>query len=183
MMIKKLKRVLRNSKGRSNISTVVVAMLLIILVACGLEYLRLNVIVQGTRNGMETVITQTCTENYDRLYNGLREGYSGGYKLNNGKWTEDINADFAYSIMDKQLGTKSDGSGHAKYNGSTMEYRISDLSIQMTNTPFAPDSFGNEPKFTGTATYTLTVPLSFGWQKLPPLVIPMQVKAGYTAKF
>lgn len=181
--MKKFKRILKSNKGSTNISTVVVAMLLITIVACGLEYLRLNVIAQGTRNGMETVITQTCTDNYDRLYNGLREGYSGGYKLDNGRWTEDINTDNAYSIMDKQLGTKSDGTGHAKYNGSTMEFRISELSIQMTNTPFAPDNSGSVQKFTGTATYTVTVPLSFGWQNLPPLEISMRVKAGYTAKF
>lgn len=181
--MKKLKRILKSSKGSTGFSTVAVAMLLIVIVASGLEYLRLNVIAQGTRNGMETVITQTCTDNYDRLYNGLREGYSGGYRLDNGNWTEDVNTDAAYSAMDKQLGTKSEGAGHAKYNGSTMEFRISDLSIQMSNTPFAPDDSGSEQKFTGTATYTVTVPLSFGWQNLPPLVIPIQVKAGYTAKF
>lgn len=181
--MKKLRRILKSSKGSTNISTAVVAMILIVIVASGLEYLRLNVIAQGTRNGMETVITQVCTDNYDRLYNGLREGYSGGYKLNNGNWSEDVNTDNAYSIMDKQMGTRSQGASHAKYNGSTLEFQISDLSIQMTNTPFAPDDSGNEQKFTGTATYTVTVPLSFGWQNLPPLVIPMEVKAGYTAKF
>jgi len=179
----KCRKILKSSKGSSNISTVVVAMILIVIVASGLEYLRLNVIAQGTRNGMETVVTQACTDNYDSLFNGLREGYSGGYKLNNGSWTEDINTDSAYSIMDKQLGTKSDGAGHAKYNGSAMEFRISDLSIQMTNTPFAPGNPDEGTKFTGMATYTVTVPLSFGWQGMPPLEIPMKVKAGYTAKF
>jgi len=179
----KLRNILRSNKGSTGISTIAVAMFLLVLVACGLEYLRLNVIAQGTRDGVEAVVTQACTNNYDKLYNGLREGYSGGYALQKGNWEEDINSDAAYTMLDKQLGTHSDGSGHAKYNGNILEFRISNLSIQMTNAPFASEQNGSEQKFTGLATYTVTVPLSFGWQGMPPLEIPMKVKAGYTAKF
>ncbi|TQI68563.1 hypothetical protein [Clostridium sp. KNHs216] len=179
----KLKGVLKSNRGSTSFWIVAVAMFLIVVVATGLEYLRLNVIAQGTRNGMESVITQACTANYDRLYNGLREGYSGGYQLDKGSWKEDINTDDAYAIMDQQFGTKSDGSGHAKYNGSTLEFRITDLSIQMTNTPLTPEDPEREQKFSGTATYTVIIPLSFGWRNLPPLEIPMKVKADYSAKF
>lgn len=181
--MRRLRNILRSNKGSTGISTVAVAMFLLVLVATGLEYLRLNVIAQGTRDGVQAVITQACTNNYDKLYNGLREGYSGGYTLQKGKWVQDINSEDAYAMLDKQLGTQPDGSGHAKRSGNTLEFRISDLSIQMTNTPFAPDEAGGENRFTGEATYTVTIPLSFGWQGMPPLKIPMKVKAGYTAKF
>lgn len=47
------------------------------------EYSRLNIVGFGVRDAVQAAITQVCTDNYDQLYNGLREGYSGGYKLQN----------------------------------------------------------------------------------------------------
>ncbi len=178
-----MKKILKDKKGSFMFWAVVIVMILLIIGTAGFEYIRLQVIAQGTRDAVQATITQVCTANYDRMYNGLREGYSGGYKLDQGNWTEDIDTGDLYTLLDKQLGTHGNSSSHTKMTGSKIEYSISNLSVQMTNTPFAPDNPGEETKFTGTATYTVTVPLSFGWQGLPPMEIPVEVKAGYTAKF
>jgi len=162
---------------------VVIVMMLLIIGSSGFEYIRLQVIAQGTRDAVQSSITQVCTDNYSLMYNGLREGYSGGYQLLQEHWTQNIDTGDLYTQLDKQLGTQSDGSGHSKTADSKIEYRISNLSVQMTNTPFAPENPGDETKFTGIATYTVTVPLSFGWQQLPPMEINISVVSGYTAKF
>lgn len=182
-VIHKVRSILKSNKGASVFWIAFVALSLLVIVSAGYEYIRLQIIAQGTRDGMDAVVTKACTENYARLYDGLREGYSGGYKKDSASWTEDVDSDIVYTILDNQFGTQPDGSGHSKYIGENLEFRISDLSVQMTNTPFAPDATGSEKKFTGNASYTVTVPLSFGWGAIPSLEIPMKTVAGYTAKF
>ena len=179
---KRVKSVLKSSRGSSIAGIAFVAIFLLVIVSLGYESIRLQIIAQGTRDGMETVITDACTANYSNLYDGLREGYSGGYKIDGGSWSEDIDTADAYAFLDRHFGTRPNEESHEKYIGSNLEFSITDLSIQMTNTPFAPASSGSK-KFTGTATYTVVVPLSFGWQSLPPLTVPMKVQAGYTQKF
>jgi hypothetical protein len=178
-----MKKILKDKKGSFMFWAVVIVMVLLIIGTAGFEYIRLQVIAQGTRDAVQATITQVCTANYDRMYNGLREGYSGGYKLDQGNWSEDVDTGDLYTLLDKQLGTHGDGSGHTKMTGNKIEYSISNLSVQMTNTPFAPDNPGGETKFTGIANYTLIVPLSFGWQSLPPMETNIRVVSGYTAKF
>lgn len=178
MEIKKL----LNNKGNFSIPAIFVALFILLVTFGVFEYCRVQIIAKGTRDAMQTVITQSCTKNYDKLYNGLREGYSGGYQLNKDKWTENIDNGDVENLINKQLGTQKSGNGYVKYNEDKVEFEISDLSIEMTNTPFAPDDT-DVTKFTGSAEYTLTVPLSFGWQNLPPMKIQMKAVSGYTAKF
>ena len=178
-----MKKIIKNNDGSSAIWITAVIFFLLVVLATGFEYIRLNIIAKGTRDAMQTVITQSCTANYDKLYNGLREGYSGGYQLDKDKWTENIDNGDVDNLVSKQLGTQKNGNGFVKYLDDKIEFEISDLSVEMTNTPFAPNDTEDVSKFTGTAEYTLTVPLSFGWQNLPSMKIHMKAVSGYTAKF
>jgi uncharacterized protein (UPF0333 family) len=173
---------LLNNKGNFSIPAIFIALFILLVTFGVFEYFRVQIIAKGTRDAMQTVITQSCTENYDKLYNGLREGYSGGYQLDKNQWTENMDNGNIESLINKQLGTQKSGNGFIKYIDDKVEFEISDLSVEMTNTPFAPNDT-DVPKFKGTAEYTLTVPLSFGWQNLPPMKIHMKAVSGYTAKF
>jgi uncharacterized protein YjdB len=173
-----IKKILRDQKGDFAIWAVVIVMVLLIFATAGFENIRLQIIAQGTRDRMQTIITQMCTDNYNRVYNGLREGYSGGYKLESTTWTENVDTGDLYAKLDKLAGTLN---GEKAANGKT-EYKITNLSAQISNAQFAPTSTDDIQQFTGNATYTLTVPLSFGWQSLPPMVISMKVSGGYSSK-
>lgn len=166
-------------KDKSGSTIIIIPFLVLGLIILGTtmwEYSRLNTVAQGSRDAVQAAITQTCTEQYDQLYAGLREGYSGGYKLESTSWTENVDLININSKIDAKLGT----SNGTKTNNGKTEYKISDMSVQLHNAPLAPDNPDGAQQFTGTATYTLTVPLSFGWQSLPPMVVPMEVTAGYS---
>lgn len=167
-----------NNKGNIAVLVPVLVIVLCIIGVSTFEYSRLNIIAQGSRDAVQAAITQVCTENYDQLYNGLREGYSGGYKLESMSWIEDVNPVSITTKLDSKLGTHNG----EKTTGGKTEYRISNLSVNIKNALLAPMDTDNVQQFTGSATYTLTVPLSFGWQSLPPMVIPMEVTAGYAPK-
>ncbi len=55
--------------------------------------------------------------------------------------------------------------------------------MNIKNAPFAPSNTDSANKFLSEATIELEVPLSFGWESLPPMRITLHVKAGYTPKF
>lgn len=179
----KFKQMLRDKSGAFQIVGAAVAILLFSMVMIYVEYQHMGEASLGVRDAVQNAVTAACTENYDRVYNGVREGYSGGYKLDGGNWTEDIDTGDVYAKLDNILGTHSEGNEHIKYTGTKMAYSLSDLSVQMTNTPFAPEDPENENKFTCVAYVTLRVPLMFGWGDIPPMEARLKVTAGYMAKF
>ncbi len=130
---------------------------------------------------MQQSVIAVATTNYDELYNGLREGYSGGYKLSSGNWVEKLDKGDVYDNLDEVLGTMGEGSYHIKETANGYEYRIWGLGMDLINTPLTP---GNADKnFEADIRVQIEIPLSFGWQMLPPLVMEIRTKAAYLPKF
>jgi uncharacterized protein YjdB len=166
--------VLKNREG----NLVIWVPVLMIVFLTGLfslcEYSRMLSIAAKTRDAVQAAVTQVCTQNTGNVYPGVREGYAGGYRLENSVWRENIDSDGILKKVDEKLGTSN---GTKTVDGKTV-YQISDLSVHLENTPLAPSN--DVSQLNGTASYTLTVPLSFGRFHFPPLVIPMTVKSGYS---
>lgn len=181
--MRKLIKLIKDRSGASLVAGAGVACVLFVVSFIAFEALHLYIVELGIRDDVQNAITTACTENYTRLYNGIREGYTGGYKLVGSNWTEDISTGDVYEQLDSLLGTRVEGSEHVKYNGNQIAYSISDLNVQMTNTPFAPNNSDQETKFTGVAYLTLRVPLGFGWGAVPPMQVQLKIKSGYMAKF
>ena len=173
-----MKKHLKNQEGNAALFAVVMVLALALLFSVVSEYLRLQIIASGVRDALESSVISVATENYADVYNGLREGYSGGYALNQSdRWEEQFTTGDVMANLSQTLGLESG----VKYTGDVLEYRLSDLDIQILNTPFAPG--GNAVKFESEAKITLEVPLSYGWEHLLPLKTKLKVRAGYTPKF
>ena len=173
-MISKLK----NKDGSAVIMACVIVICLLLLFTVISEYLRLQIIAKGVRDAVQSSVISVAAENYDDVYNGLREGYSGGYELDsNDNWNSKVDTGAVLSNLGNVLGLING----SKYTDSMLEYTISNLEINIFNTPLAPS--GNSKKFESEVWLTLEVPLSFGWNRLQPLQIRMKVNAGYTPKF
>jgi uncharacterized protein YjdB len=172
-------KTLNNNKGSMIIWAPVVMLILLSGIASLCENSRLQSTAMNTRNAVQAAITQVCTDNTKNVYTGIREGYAGGYKLDNANWEENVSNSDIISKIDAKLGT----SGGVKSINGKLIYKITDLSVSIKNAPLAPIDTDGVPQLTGTATFTLTVPLSFGGQNLPPMVInDMKVVGGYSPK-
>lgn len=179
----RLRQILGNKRGNSYPLTIAIA-LAIILISCGAyEYIRLMITAQGVRDGVQSAIISVATENYDDVYAALREGYSGGYVNDGGGFNEQLDLGDVYSRLDSVLGLRREGANHVKYTSDVMEYRVSNLTVNIINAPFAPSDPDAAQNFLAEATIYLEVPLSFGWSGLPPMRITLNCKAGYTPKF
>lgn len=181
--MKILRKVLSGNRGNSY-PLALCAALAIIIISCGAyEYIRLMIIAQGVRDGVQSAIISVATENYDDVYSALREGYSGGYANNGGGFSEQLDLGNVYGRLDTLMGLRREGARHVKYISGVVEYRVSNLSVTVENAPFAPSNRDAARKFKADAKMFLEVPLSFGWSGLPPMRITLNCRAGWTPKF
>lgn len=172
-----------NDRRGSGVITAAGVVFLLLFVSCALiEYSRLQSTIQHIRNALQAAVIETCTEQNSDLYDGVREGYSGGYQLSDGYWIENLSSTDIYDQLDKSLGTERDGDTVIKYAGSNVNFRLSGLSAQITNAPFAPDGENTE-QLTCTAEIELEVPWMFLGNEIPPIHTRLTVKAGYMPKF
>ena len=176
-------KTIQNRRGEGALYTVTVVLSVLLVASAIWEYARLFIIAGCVRDAVQSSIISVATTNYDEVYNGLREGYSGGYALSGTAWEEALDTGDIYNQIGCTLGMTRQGGRHIKLAGSTPEYAIWGLDVKITNAPFAPANPAIANKFLAEATIELEVPLSFGWSFLPPMQITLHVKAGYTPKF
>lgn len=177
----KLKKLLRSKAGNSTPMTIALVLGLLLLICAMAEFFRLGIIVQGVRDGLQQSIITVATTNYDETYNGLREGYSGGFVLSGDSWQENLDYDDVYYRLDNLLGTDSQGGYHVKALEKGFEYRLSNLNVTIINTPFTPGNANQN--FEADARITIEIPLSFGWDAVPPLTMEIRTRAAYMPKF
>lgn len=163
--------------------TIAVSFFLLVFASCFIEYSRLQSTTKNVRDAVQAAVTETCEEQYADLYVGVREGYSGGYKLSGEDWCESLSPADIYARLNTILGTKEEGGGIVKYAGKGINYKLSDLSAQITNAPFSPDG-----KHTGQLTCTAKIDIEMPFmihlgKSITPLHATITVKSGYTPKF
>ncbi|MFR3166196.1 MAG: hypothetical protein ACLTQG_30635 [Hungatella sp.] len=73
------------------------------------SFSRLSIIANGVRNALQSAVISVATTNYDEAYNGLREGYSGGYWLSGEQWEENLDYGDIYEQLDELLGRQTMG--------------------------------------------------------------------------
>lgn len=177
----KLLNILKSRRGDSTPLTIALVLGLLLLTCAMAEFFRLGLIVQGVRDGLQQAVITVATTNYDETYNGLREGYSGGYTLSGDSWQENLDYDDVYYRLDNLLGTDSESGYHIKVQGDGYEYRLSGLSVDILNTALTPGNANNN--FEADARITIEIPLSFGWEAVPPLKMEVRTRAAYMPKF
>lgn len=175
------KTALRDRSGNTTPAIIALILGLLFLICAISEFFRMMVIVQGVRDGLQQAVISVATTNYDEAYRGLREGYSGGYRLSGGQWVEDLDYGDVYYRLDGLLGTRRDGSFHVKMQDGGYEYRLSGLQVEVTNTGLAPGSADRNLEVE--ARVTIEIPMSFGWGAVPPLTMELRTKAAYMPKF
>lgn len=177
--MKRIAKLLRSKKGFTSAPwAVVIALAGLMFFVVLWQIVRLVTISAGVKDAVQSAVIATSVGNYSNVYDGVREGYSGGYKYSGNSWKTAVSTGDVYGRIDDLLGLKSVGGKHAKAD----EYCVYGLSVNVDNTQFAPTS-GDIPQFSATSYITLEVPLSFCGDVLPPMKIRLCVKSKYTPKF
>ena len=181
--MRRIKRILAGKRG-SSFPLIVAVTLALALIFCGVsEYFRLIVIAQGVRDAVQSAVISTVNDNYDEIYHGIREGYSGAYQPTAGDFEESLDYGDIYGRLDKLLSLSASGGYHEKRNSDgKLEFRIWSLSVDIENAPLASgDQAPN--RFQADGTVKLEVPVSFAGELLPPMRITVKTSAGFIPRF
>lgn len=177
----KVKNILKSRAGTSTPLTIAL-ILCLLLISCAIaEFARLGIIISGVRDGLQQAVISVAITNYDETYPALREGYSGGYFYTGSHWEENLDYDDVYYRLDALLGTDKSGSYLIKKSENGYEYRLSGLKVDISNVSLTPG--GTDQNLEVDARITIEVPLSFGWESLPPLRMELRTRAAYMPKF
>lgn len=179
----RLKSLLKSKSGSGTPLILAIVLVCIILSTAAFEYARLIIVAQGVRDSVQEAVIDVATENWDEAYAGLREGYSGGYALSGTRWYQNVTSGNVYERLKDVLGLKYQSGKYVKYSGENAEYKLSGLTVSVANAPLAPSDPNSISQLTVTGTITVEVPLSFGWEHLPPMSITMKFKSVYVPKF
>lgn len=179
--MQKIKRLFGDKRGNTTPLTIALILALLFTICALSEFFRLSIIANGVRNALQSAVISVATTNYDEVYNGLREGYSGGYWLSGEHWEENLDYGDIYEQLDELLGTESDGGYHVRENRNGYEYRLSGLSVDIKNVRLRPGSA--EKNMEVTAKIRLEIPVSFGGESFLPVQIQIKVKSAYMPKF
>lgn len=78
--MEKTKRIFKDKNG-SGFPLIIAITLSLLIVFTGIsEYFRLMIVAQGVRDALQAAVISTVNDNYDDVYHGVREGYSGAYQ-------------------------------------------------------------------------------------------------------
>lgn len=179
----RLRQILKDQRGVAFPLIIAIVLVLVMLMCCISEYFRLLIVAQGVRDAVQEAVISTVNDNYDDVYHGVREGYSGAYQPLAGDFEESLDYGDIYGRLDDILGLTYQGGYHTQYteDGAT-EFRVWGLDVEICNAPFASgDSAGD--RFVADCEIKLEVPVSFGGELLPPMRMTVKVSAGYTPRF
>ena len=179
----RIKYILKDRRGTSFPLIIAITLSLLLIFTGISEYLRLLIIAQGVRDAVQSSVIATGTENYDNVYQGAREGYSGAYQPMAGNFEESLDYGDIYKRLCDVLGLVRNRGYYVKpaLNGN-IEYRVWGLLVHIRNAPFAQGDT-ESGRFVADCTIELEVPVYFSGQLLPPMRITVKTSAGYTPKF
>lgn len=183
MIVGRICDILKSKRGTSFPLVVAVTLAMVIVLCGAAEAIRLMIVAQGVRDAVQSAVISTINDNYDNVYHGVREGYSGAYQPSADDFEERLDYGDMYGRLDQLLGLRQENGYHVKYAGDDMEFRLSGLSVDLENMPLAPANLDNSNGLLADSVIRLEVPVSFGGKSLPPMVINLRVQAKYMPIF
>ena len=151
----KIRRLLHSKKAYSSAPlAVVIALAGMMFFVVLWQIIRLITISAGIKDAVQSAVIATSVGNYSNVYDGVREGYSGGYRYSGNSWRTAVSTGDVYGRLDQLLGLHSSCGKHIKTNSDGTEYAVYGLSVNVENAQFAPTS-GDIQQFSATSYITL----------------------------
>lgn len=160
------------------LAIVLVLLMLFCIVA---EYSRVWLIAQGVKEATQQAVLSTVNDNYNDVYHAVREGYAAGwFPDDNGGWEESVDEGDVYAQLSATLGLSSDGERYVKFADGQEEYRVSDLSVSVSNNALVS---GKSEGYTAIAELHLEVPVRFLGRLFPTAQMTLHVEGKYVPLF
>lgn len=171
----------KNRSGEGTPMILAIVLVLLMLFCIVAEYSRVWLIAQGVKEVTQQAVLSTVNDNYNDVYHAVREGYAAGwFPDDSGGWEESVDEGDVYAQLSAILGLSSDGERYVKFADGQEEYRVSDLSVKVSNNAIAS---GKSDGYTATAELKLEVPVRFLGRLFPAAQMTLRVEGKYVPIF
>ena len=164
---------LKCERGFSYVFTGAMVMVFLLFAFGVFEILRINIIAVSVRDKYQQAIITASVENYDRVYQTVREGYAASYEFKGFSWDE-CNTTTKNKILATVLG---DFTG-----GELSQITVSKIDFSVEPAAPAPGN-KNAQRFNIEGQLTANIPYSFAWRNLPPIKYTVNVKSEWRMMF
>lgn len=177
----------KTDPGISSTLAVVLILALLILFTGVYEYLRMVAIVEQVDQAVELSVQGVASENWENIYQGVREGYAGTYskgKLTD-EWEEVMNKDQILEQLKSMIDFQTESGTWVKRDeqGNVMfTLKPKETTVKILNTSISADE--GEALLVET-TNTISIPWVFldSVYDAPPVEIKRKTVCGYTPRF
>lgn len=181
-MFQKVRRILRRKDGGMEPFTAAFLLAVMLMLAFSLELWRLHMVTTGINNAMRSAAVTAVTENAPALYAAETDMAGDAYTYSGSGWQSNVDASAITDMLENHLGLRQSGSDWIAYDAAGHElYRLSALTVQVSN-PLVPSG---DPSTADKLTVTVTFTLKTVWQSgiVLPVSVPMKIEAGIGGKF
>lgn len=172
---------LKNNKGNTSPLFLVLLFMICLFASIIMEYAKSYTIIHLVQNSLDTATLTVSTENAPEIYNGLREGHTGGYNLDTPTPVVKVVKKTLFEYLEISLNVKSvDGKLVKQTASKNTVFFLSNFTFNVIPTEYAPKS--KNATFTANISCKLTIPFNdfFGNFKLE---IPIKSHAEYIRVF
>ncbi len=171
----------KNDEEGAGVYILLMVFILVILMISSVvfEYMRIKNNLSDVKSSLENSLVSYATDNWDEIYKSTREGYSGGYKLDDERslnWIENLDSSKIKSELISELKLNR---LLEKEVGSEVAYKISDINTYIENVRF---------KDTNSNLYiisevTVEIPIIMGFKNSPAFSVKLKARSRYQNKF
>ncbi|HEY5557793.1 hypothetical protein [Acetobacterium sp.] len=186
-MMQIIKRIKGKDEGSMAPLVVVVLLISLLLFCVGWEYLRMVTIVMQLDHAVELSVEGVATENWENIYQGVREGYAGAYTKNDvlDGWDDVMTRQNILSQLNEMIDFETVGTSWVKKDDSgriLFQLEPKETEVKIINTGLGATE---REALVIETTNTITVPWMFAglWLDAEPLVIHRTTECQYTPKF
>ncbi|MFT9078382.1 hypothetical protein [Ethanoligenens sp.] len=155
-------------------------LLAMFLLGVSMELWRGHAVTTGAYNAVRAAVSDTVTKNAANLYSAQTDMAADAYTYTDNGWTAQTDTSTITNTLQNHLGLRQSGSDWVCYDSGGHElYRLSGLTVQVTN-PYTPQgSPSSASKYTVTVTWTL----NYTFLNIMPMSTPMKASASTGGKF
>jgi hypothetical protein len=174
-----MKQARRKRSGAANILTVIIFLIIFVIASGVWEYMRLFTVTREIRDAVSDATVAALAENAYNAYGGVREGYTGAYRINaEDLWDISVVKGDLLVLTGETLGMTRSGDT-LKSHACAIRVKKFDIDVEA----IAPAAPSMQIKTNADLLIGVLIPHDFGWSILPPADMDLKVDASFVARF
>lgn len=176
-MIKRMSAKLQDNRGESALGMSLIILGLVLLTGAAMEYHRVFNLFDGITDTVSGAVVSVAAVNCPNVFGGVRESEALARIHDGSSWEQLVSTDDVKDKLIDVLTLTESGDSLIRYTPvkGQENYRIKNLTVNYLNNDGDVLNFESQ--------FTVSIPIYFAGEILPPITKEMKVKSRYESKF